>query len=217
MPSTRFEASSIKNKVKRQEIVRKLKREKGQRKLQSRLAIAKVEVADPAAKKVCPLTISSMKLVVKFRIQKRLAQNLPKTLDNQREFDPSVLTADPRRTRDNAASQPVESSSGPGAIPPDNISIAPETSADIDTDPFASYFSDWDPNTPPKVLVTTSPRATKVTYNFCEELVDVFPGAEFIRRKKGRGFEMGRIAGWAADRGYQKMLVVNEDVKRPSE
>lgn len=95
--------------------------------------------------------------------------------------------------------------------------MAPETSADIDSDPFASYFSDWDPNAPPKVLVTTSPKATKVTYNFCEELVDIFPGAEFIRRKKGRGFELGRIAGWAADRGYQKMLVVNEDVKKPSE
>jgi len=46
----------------------------------------------------------------------------------------------------------------------------------------------------------TSPRAAKVTYNFCEELVDVFPGAGFIRRKKERGFGMDRIAGWAADR-----------------
>jgi hypothetical protein len=52
MPSARFEPSSIKNKVKRQETVRKLKREKGQKKLQSRLAIAKAEVADPGAKRV---------------------------------------------------------------------------------------------------------------------------------------------------------------------
>ncbi|KAF9642680.1 Brix-domain-containing protein [Thelephora ganbajun] len=201
MPSARFEPSSIKNKVKRQEIARKLKREKRQRKLQSRLAIAKAEIADPAAKK------------------KRLVQNVPKTLDNQREFDPSALTADPRQTRDNAdsiSSHPIEGSSGPSTVPPGSVSMAPETSADIDSDPFASYFSDWDPKAPPKVLITTSPKATKVTYNFCEELVDVFPGAEFIRRKKGRGFEMGRIAGWAADRGYQKMLVVNEDVKKPN-
>jgi len=149
-----------------------------------------------------------------------LAQNVPKTLDNQREFDPSVLTADPRQTRDNAgstSSQPIEGPSDPSAVPVNGTSMAPETSADIDADPFASYFSDWDPNAPPKVLITTSPKVTKVTYNFCEELMDIFPGAEFIRRKKGRGFEMGRIAGWAADRGYQKMLVVNEDVKKPSE
>jgi len=55
-----------------------------------------------------------------------------------------------------------------------------------------------------------------VTYSFCEELVFAFLGAEFIRRKKGGGFEMGRIAGWVTDRGYQKMLVVNEDVKQQS-
>lgn len=131
-----------------------------------------------------------------------------------------MLTADPRQTRDNAdftSSQPIEGPSSLNAVPADDVSMAPETSADIDSDPFAAYFSDWDPNTPPKVLITTSPKVTKVTYNFCEELADVFPGAEFIRRKKGRGFEMGRIAGWAADRGYQKMLVVNEDVKKPSE
>jgi len=148
-----------------------------------------------------------------------LAQNVPKTLDNQREFDPSVLTADPRQTRDNTdpTSQPIEGSSNLITTLSGDVSVAQETSADIDSDPFASYFSDWDPNTPPKLLITTSPKATKVTYNFCEELVDIFPGAEFIRRKKGRGFEMGRIAGWAADRGYQKMLVVNENVKKPSE
>ena len=41
-----------KEKVKRQEITRKIKREKGQRRLQSMLAISKVELADPVAKKV---------------------------------------------------------------------------------------------------------------------------------------------------------------------
>lgn len=45
----------------------------------------------------------------------------------------------------------------------------------------------------------------------------IFPGAEFIRRpKKGRGFEMGRIAGWAAGRGYGNLIVVNENMKKPS-
>ena len=149
-----------------------------------------------------------------------MARNVPKTLDNQREFDPSVLTADPRQARENAdpaSPQSIEGLNGSSTVPTGGVSMAPETSADIDSDPFASYFSEWDQNSPPKVLITTSPKATKVTYNFCEELVDIFPGAEFIRRKKGRGFEMGRIAGWAADRGYQKVLVVNEDVKKPSE
>ena len=57
MPSTRFEPSSIKNKSKRQEVAGKFKREKGQRKLQSRLTIAGAEPADPAAKKVCLISL----------------------------------------------------------------------------------------------------------------------------------------------------------------
>ena len=74
--------------------------------------------------------------------------------------------------------------------------MAPETFADIDLDPFASYFSGWDPNTLSKILTTASPKATKVTYNFCEKLVGVFSGAESARDE---GWD-GQIAGWAADR-----------------
>ena len=73
-----------------------------------------------------------------------------------------------------------------------------------------------DPSLPPKILITTSPKASRRTYDFCDELVGVFPGGEFIRRKKGKGFEMGRIAGWAADRGYKHLCVVNENMKKPS-
>ena len=111
-----------------------------------------------------------------------------------REFDPSYLTADPSSSTQQD-----------------------EVAADIESDPFASYFNTEDSTIPPKVLITTSPKASKATYDFCDELVGVFPGAEFIRRKKGKGFEMGRIAGWAASRGYKHLCVVNEDVKKPSE
>ncbi|KAJ6561575.1 anticodon-binding protein [Mycena vulgaris] len=164
MPSARFEASSIKNKIKREEISRKTKKAKGQQKLQKRLAQAKLEANDPAAKK------------------KRLAENVPRTLDNAREFDPSFLTADPGQSSSSAQE---------------------ETAQDIASDPFASYFSSTDdPSIPPKILITTSPKATKATYDFCDELVGVFPGAEFIRRKKGKGFE--------------HMCVVNEDSKKPN-
>ena len=113
-----------------------------------------------------------------------------------REFDPSILTSDP-------------SNQDPGQD---------ELETDLANDPFASYFSfAEDPTVPPKILITTSPKASKATYDFCDELLGVFPGAEFKRRKKGKGLEMGRIAGWAADRGYKHMCVVNEDMKKPSE
>ncbi|KAL0577532.1 Ribosome production factor 1 [Marasmius crinis-equi] len=189
MPS-RFEPSIIKNKIKREEIANKNKKAKRQDKLKRRLERAKTEANDPVAKK------------------KRLSENVPRTLDNMREFDPSFLTADP------SASQPEASTS---QNPDEQTQTIDETTADISNDPFSYYFtSEDDPTIPPKVLITTSPKASKATYDFCDEIVGVFPGAEFIRRKKGKGFEMGRIAGWAAGRGYKHMCVVNEDMKKPN-
>ncbi|KAI0255778.1 Brix-domain-containing protein [Lactifluus subvellereus] len=181
--SHRFEPSAIKNKQKRERVFQKAKKEKGQAKLQRRLEIAKREADDPKAKK------------------KRLAENVPRTLENTREFDPSFLTADPSSSTSAAAQQQP----------------AAEAAADIASDPFASYFcSTDDPTIPPKVLITTSPRATRATYEFCDELVGIFPGAEFHRRPKTRGFEMGKIAGWAAGRGFSNLVVVNENTKKPN-
>ncbi|KAI4523748.1 Brix-domain-containing protein, partial [Schizophyllum commune Loenen D] len=177
MVSKRFEPSQIGNKAKREDVAAKQRKAKTQQKLKKRLERAKVESQNPALKK------------------QRLQQNVPKTLDNQREFDPSFITADPSTS---------------------TTEDRQETDADIANDPFASFFSDADPDVPPKILITTGPQAHKPTYEFCDELAGVFPGAEFIRRKKGKGFEMGRIAGWAADRGYKHMLVVNEDHRQPN-
>ncbi|KAI0819674.1 Brix-domain-containing protein [Trametes gibbosa] len=197
MPTSRFEPSTIKNKVKREEIARKQKKAKGQEKLQKRLAQAKAEANDPLLKK------------------KRLAQNVPRTLDNTREYDPSILTANP-----NAEAGPSTLALQGDLNDGQNVSeqqTEDESAADIASDPFAAYFSGAvDPSVPPKVLITTSPKATRTTYDFCDEITGIFPGAEFIRRKKGKGFEMGRIAGWAANRGYSHLMVVNEDMKKPN-
>ena len=54
MPSShRFERKAIKNKQKREVVFHKAKKEKGQAKLQRRLANAKREADDPKAKQVC--------------------------------------------------------------------------------------------------------------------------------------------------------------------
>ena len=134
-----------------------------------------------------------------------------------REYDPSMLTANPASTqRESDSQQDTQPEASSSSHPPDHLPTD-ESAADTSADPFASYFSgDVDPTIPPKVLITTSQKATRVTYEFCEELVSVFPGAELIRRKKGKGFEMGRIAGWAAGREYTHLMVVNEDMKKPS-
>ena len=49
---SRFEPSTIKNKIKREFIANKNKKVKNQQKLQKRLAQAKLEATDPLAKKV---------------------------------------------------------------------------------------------------------------------------------------------------------------------
>lgn len=137
-------------------------------------------------------------------------------------FDPSFLTAQPSTSSHEPVPEPEASSSTApvehGQTHPPYTQPADESLADLAHDPFAAYFAGAaDPGVPPKVLVTTSPRPTRASYDFCDELVNVLPGAEFVRRKKGKGFEMGRIAGWAAGRGYSHMVVVNEDTKKPSE
>jgi ribosome production factor 1 len=132
---------------------------------------------------------------------------VPRTLDNTREFDPSYLTADPALPTAGPSTQPQ----------PVSGTSAPDIAADIESDPFASYFSGVnDPNIPPKVLITTSPSATRATYRLCEELVGLIPGAELIKRKKGKDFVLGKISGWCAGRGYTGLIVVNENMKKPS-
>lgn len=152
--------------------------------------------------------------------KKRIAENVPRTLDNSREFNPSIIPIGVTST------QPMESVGGAHAEDSESKKQAPgqmdaENTDDIANDEFAGHFNaatstDFDPTRAPQVLITTSQKATKASFQFCEELVSVFPGAEFIRRKRGHGFEMGRIAGWAANRGYGAMIVVNEDMKKPS-
>jgi ribosome production factor 1 len=70
---------------------------------------------------------------------------------------------------------------------------------------------------PPRILLTTSPGSTQLTHAFMAELRSVLPGGEVYKRLKGRGFEIGRIARWAAKREFKAMVVVNEDHKMPSE
>ncbi|KAG9128538.1 hypothetical protein FRC07_003427 [Ceratobasidium sp. 392] len=193
MPPTRFEPSLIKNRHKREDVHRSKKKAKGQEKLKRRLALAEAERKDPTLK------------------QRRIAENVPRTLDNTREFNPSVIPV-----------APVSIQNTGGQLNNSDVDqVDDENTVDIANDEFAEHFNptttiDTDPFNSPKVLITTSQKATKTTFQFCEELVSVFPGAEFIRRKRGHGFEMGRIAGWAGNRGYGAMLVVNEDMKKPN-
>lgn len=60
MPPTRFEPSSIKNRIKREDVHRSAKKNKSQEKLKKRQALAAAERKDPSLKEVSRQYILSM-------------------------------------------------------------------------------------------------------------------------------------------------------------
>lgn len=113
------------------------------------------------------------------------------------------------------------------------VEMDEEVDKDLENDEFASYFS---VGVAPKVLITTSKRASAQLYEFTQELTSLFPEADFIKRGKigvlnislnialknhhrwllGSQFEIPKMAELAAKRQYSDLLIVNEDNKKPS-
>lgn len=181
----------IKNKVKREQVFRKQRREHTQAKLKERIERAQLEKKDPALR------------------AKRRSENVPKTQDNTRD------AYEPHRDEDDDDEDAMEDAEPEAST--SQLPAQPAAAANDDED-----NDEDDDETPPrtpscKVLITTSPKVTKATYDFCDELVGVFPDSEFVRRlRKNRAFSIGNIAGWAARRGYTALVVVNEDRKVPN-
>lgn len=175
----------------------------------------------------------------------RLSKNIPVTLDNTRVYDSSsYLTANPASLQ-NLAEKAEEASAlvNGGKESREVLSNGEEECADFrsssdqqedvdgssevsdqeiedemdEEDQEASARRDITIQPPPRILITTSPSPCKQTYQFCDDLKNVFPGGEFFKRPKGKGFEIGRVSRWASKRGYGALIVVNEDHKIPSE
>ncbi|TPX54920.1 hypothetical protein PhCBS80983_g05695 [Powellomyces hirtus] len=162
MPAT--DPNDIKNKMKRSDVVNRLKAEKARAKLKRRQRIAKEEEENPALK------------------EERLKENVPKTLENMREMDETVVGENDE-----------------------------EVFEEEETDEFKQYFAD---GVQPKIMVTTSKRASANVYEFAEEFVSIFPDAELIKR--GSQFEIKRIVELAIKRNYTDIAVINEDKKQPN-
>ncbi|WBW73380.1 Brix domain protein Rpf1 [Schizosaccharomyces osmophilus] len=112
----------------------------------------------------------------------RLAENVPETIESKRVYDETVLQDEPDE----------------------------EVQAEIQDDEFAAYFNEE--RRFPKLLVTTSKRASRKCYDFASELLDCFPNAEF--RKRTGNIEIHEIAEAATKRGYTDLIVLNEDRKQ---
>ncbi len=93
-----------------------------------------------------------------------------------------------------------------------NLHLAPEALAAK----FPNLF-ETDPSKNPKVLITTSINST--VYAEAELLTSLFPNSHFVRRSShryGHKFSVREIASFASNRDYTAVLVLEEDMKRPS-
>ncbi|TPX45044.1 hypothetical protein SeMB42_g00980 [Synchytrium endobioticum] len=78
-------------------------------------------------------------------------------------------------------------------------------------DELASYFNG---TAKPKIMVTTNRRATADMYEFVNELITIFPDAQFVKRESQ--FELKKVVEIAREREFTDMIVVHEDNKTPN-
>lgn len=86
-----------------------------------------------------------------------------------------------------------------------------EVRLDEATDEFSSYFSG---TSDPKILITTSRRASANAYDFASEFVTIFPNAQFVKR--GSQFDVKKIVEIAIKREFTDVILLNEDKKKLS-
>ncbi|RKO96205.1 hypothetical protein CXG81DRAFT_26860 [Caulochytrium protostelioides] len=80
-----------------------------------------------------------------------------------------------------------------------------EVAEDEATDEFASYFNG---EADPKIMVTTTHMAKRLTVQFARDFTRIFPTAEFFKRQ--REFTIKRMVELAKKRDYTDMVVVND-------
>ncbi|KAK4249925.1 anticodon-binding protein [Corynascus novoguineensis] len=103
------------------------------------------------------------------------------------------------------------------SIAPSTVSTNLDLTPDALTAQFKYLFSD-EPPAMPKILVTTGLNGT--IHKEAQEIASVFPNATYIPRsahRYGHKYSVREIAKFAKNRGYTALLVVHEDLKRPSQ
>ncbi|CDU23776.1 related to RPF1-involved in the assembly of the large ribosomal subunit [Sporisorium scitamineum] len=201
----------IGNKMKRTELYRKYKAEKAKAKFARRSTQAKEERGEDGAVKKAA----------------RLATNKTRTIENTRDFNPTIINAP------NTHEGP-----GPSNLKTDGDDDSDEDGSEAEEQPMQEeqeaaeeVDDDEDPSAPPAILITTSMPSSSTsphleslntrshpaekTRQFVDELLSVFPGAEYQPRSKAQGVGLGKICGWARERRFGAVLVVNESRKEP--
>ncbi|KAK1923228.1 putative nucleolar protein [Papiliotrema laurentii] len=225
----------IGNAMKRSEVHRKNKREKEQEKLKRRMEIRKAEkekgVGEERKKerlaKNIPNTLdntriydSSSYLTADPKSLQAAAERAAEASRRVNEEVQAMIEEDSQDESDDDAEDDSEDEGDEAENGEDEAmpEAGPSTTRQAEEEEAAVEEPSVPPAPvgPPRIMITTSPSPCKETYAFCEDLKNIFPGGEFFKRPKGRGFELGRIARWAAKRQYNSLMVVNEDHKTPN-
>lgn len=157
---------NISNKMKRQELFAEIKDQKNKERHTMRRQRAKEERENPELK------------------QKRLKENVTKTIDNMRVYDETIAKA----------GEEVEGEDD------DN---------DLD---LMKFFNTNHKNHPPKILLTTNVNAKKAAYEFANVLIEILPNVQFVKRKFG--IKLKEIAEMCNKRNFTDMVIINEDKKK---
>lgn len=94
---------------------------------------------------------------------------------------------------------------------PDETFVLPadeEVMEDEAADEFADHYAG---KVTPKVMITTNLKATKESYRFIIELARVIPNSHYYAR---RSYSLKAIVGYAKNRGFTHLIIVNEDNKK---
>lgn len=157
---------NIKNKLKRQELFSEIKDQKNKERHTMRRQRAKEERENPELK------------------EKRLKENVTKTIDNMRVYDETIVTKEDA-----------------------------EEEEDVDDEnDLMKYFNSNHRDHPPKIFLTTNVNAKKAAYEFANVLIEVLPNVQFVKRKFG--FKLKEIAEMCNKRNFTDMVIINEDKKK---
>ena len=161
MDNAILDPSLIRNKEKRQEVNARRKQLINLIKKKAKLRRKKEEAVDPKKREA------------------RLQKNVPKTLENTREHDETMVDADDE-----------------------------EVMQDEQHDEFSPYF---ERAVPPKIVITTSLGASAPVYEIAQEFTQIFPNAEFVKRKPN--YDIKHMVKFASNRAYTDLIILNEHRK----
>jgi ribosome production factor 1 len=130
----------------------------------------------------------------------------------EEEDEDTHATVNPLPTQSQLRSATDRATSPTRSTTSTNLNIAPEALAAR----FPTLFGAGPPPKP-KILITTSINST--LHAEAELLTSFFPNSKFVRRSShryGHKFSVREIASFASNREYTALIVLEEDLKRPS-